>query len=121
MQSTNNTSPLLNHAVKTRAKNVELRKKITQLENDIQLIENDISALTNTYDDLAEQCQILREKQTDKNKDLILEDDQKQFNNYIHDIEKYLDSKQWNNSSIEKTTILCKKIKLLKKISVSSH
>ncbi|CAF4448287.1 unnamed protein product, partial [Adineta steineri] len=67
MESSNTTtSPLLNHAVRIRAKNVELRKKITQLESDIQLITKDISSLTNTYDDLVEQCQVLRENQTEK-------------------------------------------------------
>ncbi len=112
MQSSNNKSPLLNHAIRVRAKNVELRKKITQLENDIQLIEKDISTITNTYDDLVEQCQNLRDKQTDKKKDLLLEEYQTQFNNYIHDIENYLNNKQWNSPSIEKTTVLCKRINL---------
>ncbi|UJR26104.1 hypothetical protein I4U23_007450 [Adineta vaga] len=109
MQSSNNTSPLLNHAMRVRTKNVELRKKITQLENDIQLIEKDISTLTITYDNLVDQCQILHEKQTDKKKDLLLEQYQNQFNNYIHDIENYLNNKQWNISAIEKTTVLSPK------------
>ncbi len=111
MQSSNNTSPLLNHAIKTRAKNVELRKKINQLQTDIQSIEKDISILTNTYDNLVEQCQILREKQTEKKKDLLLEEYQKEFHNYIHDIENYMNNKQWKFSSIEKTTTLCKRKK----------
>jgi len=111
MQSSNSTSPLLNHAIKTRAKNVELRKKITQLQTDIQSIENDISTLTNTYDNLVEQCQILREKQTDTKKDLLLEESQKEFQNYIRDIENYINNKQLTFSSMEKSTILCKKKK----------
>jgi hypothetical protein len=115
MQSSNSTSPLLNHAIKTRAKNVELRKKITQLQTDIQSIENDISTLTNTYDHLVEQCQILREKQTDTKKDLLLEESQKEFHNYIRDIENYINNKQLTFSSIEKPTVLCKKKKKLRK------
>jgi uncharacterized coiled-coil DUF342 family protein len=108
MQSSTHTSPLLNHAIRTRAKNVELRKKISQLQTDIQSIEKDISTLTLTYDDLVEQCRILREKQTDKTKDFLLEESEKEFQNYIHDIENYLNTKQWKISSIEKPTILCK-------------
>jgi hypothetical protein len=104
MQSSNSTSPLLNHAIQIRAKNVELRKKITQLQTDIQSIENDISTITNTYDNLVEQCQILREQQTDKKKDLLLNEYQKEFNNYIHDIENYVNNKQWKISPIENTT-----------------
>ncbi|CAF0722671.1 unnamed protein product [Rotaria sp. Silwood1] len=109
MESSINASPLLNHAIKIRGKNVELRKKITLLQNDIQLIEKDILTLTNTYDDLVEQCQILREKQTDRKKDLLLEEYQNKFNDYIHDIENYLNNKEWNISSIEKTDILSPK------------
>ncbi|CAF4189166.1 unnamed protein product, partial [Rotaria sordida] len=98
-------SPLLNHAIKIRGKNGELRKKITLLQNDIQLIEKDILTLTNTYDDLVEQCGILREKQTDRKKDLLLEEYQNKFNAYIHDIENYLNNKEWNISSNENTEI----------------
>ncbi|CAF1282818.1 unnamed protein product [Adineta steineri] len=106
MESSNTTtSPLLNHAVRTRAKNVELRKKITQLESDIQLITKDISSLTNTYDDLVEQCQVLRENQTEKKKDLLLEECQTQFNNYIQDIQNYLNNKQWDIPTSEKITV----------------
>lgn len=103
MQSStdNSTSPLLNHAIKTRSKNVELRQKITQLQIEIQSIENDISLLTNTYDDLVEQCQILREKQTDKTKDFLLEEYQNEYQNYLHDIENYIHNKQWKFSSNE--------------------
>ena len=86
MQSSNNTSPLLNHAMRIRAKNVELRKKIAQLESDVQFVEKDITTLTHAYDDLAEQCQVLREKQTDKKKDLLLQQCQTQFDHYINDI-----------------------------------
>ena len=108
MQSSNNTSPLLNHAMRIRAKNVELRKKIAQLESDIQFVENDISTLTHTYDDLAKQCQVLREKQTDTKKDLLLQQCQTQFDHYINDIENYILNKQWNLPAIEKSTVLCK-------------
>ena len=108
MQSSTHTSPLLNHAIRTRAKNVELRKKIALLQADIQSIEKDISTLTMTYDDLVEQCQVLREKQTDKTKDLLLDESEKQFQNYIHDVENYLNSKQWITPSIEKLAAPCK-------------
>jgi uncharacterized coiled-coil DUF342 family protein len=108
MQSSTHTSPLLNHAIRTRAKNVELRKKIAQLQTDIQSIENDISTLTHTYDDFVEQCRILREKQTDKSKDFLLEESQKEYHNYIHDIENYLNTKQWKIPSSEKPTVLGK-------------
>jgi uncharacterized coiled-coil DUF342 family protein len=107
--STNNTSPLSNHAIKVREKNVELRKKISQLENEIQSVEKDILTLTNTHDDFVEQCQSLREKQTDAKKDLLLEEYEKQFHNYIHDIENYLNKKQWNISSIDRTVSSCKR------------
>ncbi|CAF2358506.1 unnamed protein product [Rotaria sp. Silwood2] len=105
MESSINGSPLLNHAIKIRGKNVELRKKIALLQNDIQLIEKDILTLTNTYDDLVEQCRVLHEKQTDRKKDSLLEEYQNKFNNYIHDIENYINNKEWNISSIEKTEI----------------
>ena len=88
-----------------REKNVELRKKIALLENNIQLIQRDISALTNTYDDLVEQCRILREKQIDKKTDLLLEEYRKQFNEYIHDIENYLNNKEWNTFLAQKMDI----------------
>lgn len=109
MELSINTSPLLNHAIKIRGKNVELRKKITAIQNDIQSIENDILTLTNTYDDLVEQCQVLREKQTDSKKDLLLGEYQEQFNTYLHDIENYINSKEWNVPSIEKTDVVGKK------------
>ena len=91
-----NTSPLLNHAVKVRAKNVELRNKITQVRHDVELIEKDVSALKAVHDDLVEQCRRLRDKQTDANQNLALEECRKQFHSYIHDIEGYLANKQWN-------------------------
>jgi uncharacterized coiled-coil DUF342 family protein len=109
MQSSNNTSPLLNYAIKTRAKNVELRTKIAQLQSDIQSIEKDISTLTDTYDNLVEQCQILREKQTDKTKEFLLEEYHKEFHQYIHDIEKYVNNKQWKIPSADEITTSCKK------------
>ncbi|CAF0804291.1 unnamed protein product [Adineta ricciae] len=110
MQSSNSTSPLLNHAMRVRAKNVELRKKIAQLESDVQFVEKDILTLTHTYDDLAEQCQVLREKQTDKKKDLLLQQCQTQFDHYINDIENYILNKQWNLPIIEKTSVLSPKL-----------
>lgn len=119
METSNNTSPLLNHAIKTRAKNVELRQKISQLKIDIESIEKDISILSNTYDNLVEQCQILREKQTDKNNDLLLDEYQKEFQNYIHDIENYINNKQWKFSSVENPVIPCKKTNFLERIYLS--
>lgn len=109
MESSINPSPLLNYAVKIRGKNVELRKKIASLQNEIQSIEKDTLTLTNTYEDLVEQCRALREKQTDRTKDLLLEEYQKQFNAYICDIEHYINNKEWNLSLIEKPQISCKK------------
>ncbi|CAF3178155.1 unnamed protein product [Rotaria socialis] len=109
MESSVNSSPLLSHAVKIRGKNVELRKKIILLQTDIQSIEKDILSLTNTYDDLVEQCQILREKQTDRKKDFLLEEYQKQFTDYVHDIENYINKKEWNIDSMEKTNVLSPK------------
>ena len=102
-------SPLLNYAIRIRERNVELRRQIASLQNDIQVIEKDISRLSHTYDDLVEQCRILREKQTDRQKDTLLEEYQKQFNEYVYDVENYLNNKEWNLSSIDKTAILCKK------------
>lgn len=109
MQSSTNTSPLLNHAVKIRAKNVELRKQITQLQSDIQSIDNEISTLTKTHENLLEQCQILREKQTDDQKHLLLEQYETEFKNYIHDIENFINNKQWNSPSVDKSIISCKR------------
>ncbi|CAF3835839.1 unnamed protein product [Rotaria magnacalcarata] len=109
MEPSVNSSPLLSHAVKIRGKNVELRKKIILLQNDIQSIEKDILSLTNTYDDLVEQCQTLREKQTDRKKDFLLEEYQKQFTDYIQDIENYINKKEWSIGSMEKTNALSPK------------
>lgn len=108
MQPSTHASPLLNRAIGTRAKNVELRQKITQLQTDIHSIEKDISTLTVTYDDLVEQCRILREKQTDKSQEALREESEKDFRQYIHDIETYLNNKQWKTPSMEKSSILCK-------------
>lgn len=110
MQSSSRTSPLLSHATRVRAKNVELRKKIAQLESDIQMIEKDIASLTSTHDDLVGQCQTLREKQTDQTKALQLEEYQSQFNAYIHGIETYLNTKQWNVPLEAKPMAPCKTV-----------
>lgn len=105
--STSHTSSLLNHAMRTRTKNMELRQKIAQLQTEVHNLEKDISSLTMTYDDLVEQCRILREQQTDENKQFLLKQSEKDFHQYIQDIENYIKNKQWKTSSMDKPSNSC--------------
>jgi uncharacterized coiled-coil DUF342 family protein len=107
--TTSNTSPLLHHAVRIRANNVELRNKIVQLQNEVKIIENNVLKLKETYDNLAEQCQILRHQQTDVKQNLLYEECQRQFDCYIEDIDHYLTNKTWTIPSMSSvTSVQCK-------------
>lgn len=99
MESSSHISPLLDHAIRIRAKNVELRQTIAQLQADIHNLEKDISTITVTHDDLAEQCRILREQQTEE---LSSKQSEKDFHQYIQDITDYIDTKSWKPISNEK-------------------
>jgi uncharacterized coiled-coil DUF342 family protein len=105
MQSSTHISPLLDHAIRIRAKNVELRQKIVQLQADIHNLEKDISTMTVTQDDLVEQCRILREQQTEQNKEFLFEQSEKDFRQYIQDIADYINTKSWKPSSNEKSSL----------------
>ena len=105
MQSSTPISPLLDHAIRIRAKNVELRQKIVQLQVDVHSLEKDISTMTVTHDDLVEQCRILREQQTEQNKELLFEQSEKDFRQYIQDIADYINNKSWKPSSNENPTL----------------
>lgn len=88
-----NSSPLLNQALAVRSKNVELRKKISDIQQNIDAMEKDIAQLQKKHDDLLAQCQSLREKQNNAQQKALIVECQRQFENYIREIDEYISNK----------------------------
>ena len=109
MHSSTSTSSILDHAVKIRAKNVELRKNVSQLRSDIKTMEDEMLQMQVTHDELFAQCQVLREKQTDANHTAQLEAYRRQFDSWIQDIGNYLTHKTLDLPTVPATTVARKK------------